>query len=490
MSTKDVGASAPRDYRLKVENFGPIIAADVEFRPLTVFVGPSNTGKSYLAALLYSLHRNAALGEVLVDQSARREAPPVGAPEYEWPDSLVRGVRDWLAGPGPPPALPADLEAALQAACDEKLTQAVSHEVRRCFGISNLTDLKRWSSPAETTIKWEASPPARHASSLSIRISQTSHSASIGDLASVSPQDCQFWSQSLRTVKKEIKELWAYFLVTEVAKSVLNRGFGPMLKQAYHLPAERAGLVRHHEAVVRNLIRAASTDALRPERRSSPTLPGIAADFLERITAVRSAGEKRRHGVLGGDVEVSLLRGRIRVRPNVTGYPEFTYMPDTSESSELPLARTSSMVSDLASLALYLHNSVRPGDVLIIEEPEAHMHPEKQTDLVRFFARMIRSGVRVVITTHSEWLTEQIGNLVQLSALPEDRRTGIPNSEVDLSEGKVGVWLFREEPEGRGSVVEEVRIDPESGLFPTDYDRVSETLYNQNAAIFNRRQDD
>ena len=46
------------DYlRLSAENFGPIATADVELRPLTVFVGPSASGKSYLAKLLYALHR-------------------------------------------------------------------------------------------------------------------------------------------------------------------------------------------------------------------------------------------------------------------------------------------------------------------------------------------------------------------------------------------------------------------------------------------------
>ena len=45
------------NYRLEVRDFGPIARASVEMRPLTVFIGPSNTGKSYLAMLLYVLHR-------------------------------------------------------------------------------------------------------------------------------------------------------------------------------------------------------------------------------------------------------------------------------------------------------------------------------------------------------------------------------------------------------------------------------------------------
>ena len=43
--------------QLSVSNFGPIAKAEIDLRPLTVFVGPSNTGKSYLAILIYVLHR-------------------------------------------------------------------------------------------------------------------------------------------------------------------------------------------------------------------------------------------------------------------------------------------------------------------------------------------------------------------------------------------------------------------------------------------------
>ena len=49
--------SGERDPVLEVTNFGPIVEATVDLRPLTVLVGPSNTGKSYLAILIYALHR-------------------------------------------------------------------------------------------------------------------------------------------------------------------------------------------------------------------------------------------------------------------------------------------------------------------------------------------------------------------------------------------------------------------------------------------------
>ena len=47
----------PPNVHIKVENFGPIEKAEIDLRPLTVFVGESNTGKTYLAALIYALHK-------------------------------------------------------------------------------------------------------------------------------------------------------------------------------------------------------------------------------------------------------------------------------------------------------------------------------------------------------------------------------------------------------------------------------------------------
>ena len=47
----------PENFEIQVADFGPILEAKVNLRPLTVFVGPSNTGKSYLAILIYALYR-------------------------------------------------------------------------------------------------------------------------------------------------------------------------------------------------------------------------------------------------------------------------------------------------------------------------------------------------------------------------------------------------------------------------------------------------
>ena len=46
--------------------------------------------------------------------------------------------------------------------------------------------------------------------------------------------------------------------------------------------------------------------------------------------------------------------------------------------------------------------SSRPGDILIIENPESHIHPKGQSELARLLALAASNGVQVFIETHSD----------------------------------------------------------------------------------------
>jgi hypothetical protein len=76
--------------KLTVEDFGPIRSAkNVEVRPLTVFVGPNNCGKSYLAMLVHALCRTPeGLG-------------PPGWPRPHFPPHSARVFEGGLQDAGP-----------------------------------------------------------------------------------------------------------------------------------------------------------------------------------------------------------------------------------------------------------------------------------------------------------------------------------------------------------------------------------------------------
>ena len=106
------------NYQVDVEDFGPIAKASVDVRPLTVFVGPTNTGKSYLAVLLYALHQ--CLGGAATPYGpryppGRRWSFDVAAHESGRFEPAIRGsLKQWaskLSTTEQFPALPADVAA-------------------------------------------------------------------------------------------------------------------------------------------------------------------------------------------------------------------------------------------------------------------------------------------------------------------------------------------------------------------------------------------
>ena len=136
------------------------------------------------------------------------------------------------------------------------------------------------------------------------------------------------------------------------------------------------------------------------------------------------------------------------------------------------------MVSEIAPVVLFLQHLVFPGDILIIEEPESHLHPEMQAAFARQLARLVQAGIRVVVTTHSEWLLDQFANLVQLSNLPESKRKELSGGPEALHPDQFGAWLFKPKNRPKGSVVEETRVSAEAGVLVTDFTDTADRLYN------------
>ncbi|MCY4633025.1 MAG: AAA family ATPase [Acidobacteria bacterium] len=500
MTNRDPGRQD--DYRIDVEDFGPIQRASVDVRPFTVFIGPSNTGKSYLAVLIYALHRSLRMGYDWTPWPAL--ATRIGRATSTPGDEILRDLRTWAgvaSGRPPGPSLPRNVTSYIEALLrDAKWLEAdLTDELRRCFGVDRLDVLVRrpgsgdgarigFSGAGEVgpvTARYEfrfGSGDHRLSGQVLPTSSHLPDAAGLKRMATASTTLISFEND---TIEEEF-DTGAFF---QLVVAHLFRAFiAPMYRRVHYLPADRTGVMHSHQVVVSTLVQSATTAGLRPST-NIPMLSGVLADFLNQLIGM--SGERRSArgepvAELAAGLEHAVLKGAVQLARTETGYPRFMYRP-AGWKDDLPLMRTSSMVSELAPVVLYVRHLVQRGDVLIIEEPESHLHPGMQAAFARELARLVRAGVRIVITTHSEWFLEQIGNLVSLSSLPENRREGITGADVALSPEEVGAWLFKPGPQG--SVVEEVEVDPETGLFPTDYDEVSQSLYNEGADIFNRLQE-
>lgn len=494
------------NYNITVENFGPIVRADVDLRPLTVFIGPSNTGKSYLAILIYALHQffGAASGPFYWHR-ARFRRRRLSLPALRTLKSSVstqESLANWLGSvleKNRTLPLPKDVDAAIRPILERpRVEEQLEAELRRCFGMDDLSGLVRF--PGSRSIAKIALAIPQGTKSQAVRYGfefgqgkpHFSGEIPFADLTigEEISGDLYFEAQRLARIDESESSEEDEFL-DSVWSSLIHHLFQlltrPLSHNAFYLPADRTGVMHSHQVVVSTLIQNATTAGLRPSA-DVPMLSGVLADFLNDLILLSERRLPRSSVRLAEALERMILEGVIRLNRDHASYPVFTYRP-TGWKSDLPLMRTSSMVSELAPVVLYLRHLVRPGNLLIIEEPESHLHPEMQAVFARELVRLVRSGIRVIMTTHSEWFLEQLGNLVRLGMLPKEKRQRSEDANYALLPEEIGAWLFNRKQRPRGTLVGEITLDPETGLFPTGFDLVSEALYNEGADLFSRLQE-
>ncbi len=142
------------------------------------------------------------------------------------------------------------------------------------------------------------------------------------------------------------------------------------------------------------------------------------------------------------------------------------------------------MVSELAPLILFLKYLVRPGDLLILEEPESHLHPAAQRQLARGIVRLVNAGVKVLITTHSDLFVSQVNNLMRISFASSRwiRENGFEPQDC-LKHDDVAAYLFRWDNEQGGSVVDELEIRRDIGIDDAMFGEVINEIYEESLLV-------
>ena len=483
-----------KQFKLKVANFGPIAKADIDLRPMTVFVGPSNTGKSYLAMLIYALHRFFSERRIGGRSRYFRSLPRSRQEDDDISDEEIDALLEWVKQDiqrgTVPPAVAVPIRRRLRDV--RSFGDGLNDELARCFGIGNTGDLIRHRSDkgASVDMDWQVSDhPEPFHYGFTLNHERGEFDTSVPDTLplSINLSDTGRLAHLLRELEddEDRKESVAY-VMNSLSTTIASRIVSPLSRRAHYLPADRTGVMHSHRVVVASIVDRAPLAALRPDT-PLPEFSSILSDFLIQLISIEDSPRRERLNSirnLASRLEKAILDGAIQIEESVTSYPEFYYRPERWKR-DIPLMNSSSMVSELAPVVLYLRHVVEPGDVLIIEEPESHLHPEMQVEFVRHLAAAVNAGIRIMLTTHSEWVLEELANLIRLSELPKSRRKDFVDTNSALTEDQLGVWLFETKKSPKGTVVREIQLDLEIGNFPSGYDVVATETYNRWAEISN-----
>lgn len=110
---------------------------------------------------------------------------------------------------------------------------------------------------------------------------------------------------------------------------------------------------------------------------------------------------KRFEGIVGGTY--------------VTNKEGNTHFQPKGSSLKLSLGEVSSSVRSLLIVWYWLKHSAEKGDMLMLDEPELNLHPANQRKLARFIAALVNNGIKVFITTHSDYIIREFNTLIMLN---------------------------------------------------------------------------
>lgn len=496
----------PRKIQIDVRDLGPIASASVRLKPLTVFVGPSNTGKSYLSIVTYALHRALSGFRLL----------PVPHRSLLHPYDILETERRAPSGDPKDPGVSTEETTDLMVKCNTKdgpfmfsdLSEPVRHrvssvlrnpellgrdveiELKRCFDSGSTGDLIRMSSQTkEARIMVKVGDDNHDYWHFGVNLSEPNISVSggIDDVLLIPKKEDRGFYPLMKLSDQSGRTPTSLFLNALLDLATGNRtGIPPRI---YYLPAARGGVMQSHQIIASHLVARSTRSGLEsfPE---PPMISGVTADFLQHLILypyAESHNPDDGFRKLADTVEEDTLFGSVKTSGSLRAYPNFVYRPLGSKT-DIPMARTSSMVSELAPIVYFLRGIAKTGDTLIIEEPEAHLYPAAQTRMAAALGRLVRAGLRVLITTHSDWMLKEIGNLMREGVLAEQRDEPIDSVALPctLHPRDVGIWLFRNGGTGQGSVVQEIPYDHTDGVEPSEYEDVSEALYNRAADLQDR----
>jgi predicted ATPase len=76
--------------------------------------------------------------------------------------------------------------------------------------------------------------------------------------------------------------------------------------------------------------------------------------------------------------------------------------------------------------------------VIFIEEPEAHLHPEAQVQLVDIFVKLAEAGVKLIITSHSNSMFNKLTNMVLGKTLALNMYAPVVLKDNGAGSGSIG----------------------------------------------------
>lgn len=198
------------------------------------------------------------------------------------------------------------------------------------------------------------------------------------------------------------------------------REISELIPQLYFLPASRSGLYQGLGAFAPLLAKISQAKMyVKNLDIAIPTLSEPVSDYFLALSTIsqHKSSENIILQDIVNDIEKNIIKAKIHYNEAKN---KIEYIDETLQL-RLDITQTSSMVAEVAPIVIFLKyiiskieiaEDIFVKNILFIEEPEAHLHPSVQVEMMRIFVKLATQNVHIVMTTHSDFMFNELTNLL------------------------------------------------------------------------------
>ncbi len=435
--------------KIEFKNLGPLESGEFELRDFTLFCGKNNTGKTYVNYLIYAiletLQNFKTDFNLNIDTLLKEGTQSIDIIEI-FDDNFDRVLKE------------------ISKSVKENLYTIFNCKKEFFKDVYLKIELNK-EEKKKKLLNWEYSKP----------VTRGQEKIKVMDIMK-------------EKGKKEVTFIYLENeLSEEIMRNILKNYLNDFLytciiqegRKKYMLPTERNGLnIFYNELLKKRSDFVENIEINSEEKLELSSYSKPVKDYLEILTQLDILDKKNTDDKnimkIAEEMEKEIIKGKYRIDKNKIIY-------QTENEKELDLYLASSTVKTIFGIIFYLRHLIKKGDYLIIDEPELNLHPENQIKIARLLARMAKSGVRVIISTHSDYISKELSNLLMLNNKFKGKAEIIErygyNEQDILSSAKVRVYLFVDK------VMQKMEITDE-GIVTKTFDEVIESLNERNDEIY------
>lgn len=439
---------------LQIENLGPIKNAKIDLsQPITLFCGENNTGKTYIAYLIYALlDRNIGFGDIIIPDGLFDSVKKSKSAELEYTPLLFTQYKERVLS---------NLKSRIEA------IYGISTEERNKLfkGVKLFIDKDKNSSDHIKQIKFK----------YTISFGKTSYKVikeSGSFFVKIEPQKDSVANET---------GIFSLLLNNSIYRALL---FG-RISNAVFFPVERNAIYTFNRELL--LSRSKLIDKIQDsslidfsnliEENSKRYPSAIRANINHASDIYTLSKNKSEFYIFAEEIEKQLLDGTLSITKE--GDVFFQSNKSGKNNGSIPVHAASSLVKTLAPFVFYLRYEAQKDDLIIIDEPEMNLHPSSQVLLTRFFIRMQKQGLRLLISTHSDYIIREFNKYILMGSLLKNKKKLPKNSLADdtLNYNEVKVHTFAPATSRSSKIsVTPIVVDEDGFAIPT----IDNTIKQQN----------